>query len=236
MIRNFAITGALALAGFFPALASADGHHAGDIAVSAVAGKLHTGGDHFETHGVTGFNIYEANFGDLSGGPWVTKDPGFQTQGGDLLKPGALISFEGVGKLNFWNGSAWNVAQAGVGVSVADVYQDALTTWTAAGVTPGETAYVSQVSLGGSIHDHLKMSVTPHAAVGAYMIEMRLTSADYASSDSFYIVFNRGLSGAAFEGSVEALVAAPVPEPGTYALMFAGLFGVGVMVRRRRQQ
>jgi hypothetical protein len=235
MIRSFAISGVLALAGFFPALASADGHHAGDIAVSAAAGQLVTGGDHFETHGVTGFNIFEADFGDLSGGLWSTKDPGFQTQGANLLKPGALISFEGVGKLNFWNGSAWNVAHSGVGVSVADVYQDALTTWNASGVTPGETAYVSEVSLSGTIHDHLKMSVTPNAAAGAYMIEMKLSSADYISSDSFYIVFNRGLADAAFESSVEALVAAPVPEPGTYALMFAGLLGVGLMVRRRQQ-
>lgn len=233
MIRNFAITGVLALAGFSPALAIAGGDHAGDIAVSALAGKLVIGGDHFETHGLTGFNIYEANFGDLSGGPWVTKDPGFQTQGGATLTPGALISFEGLGTLSFWNGTAWNVAQAGVGVSVADVYQDALTTWNAVGVTAGETAYVAEVSLGGTIHDHLKMSVTPNAAAGAYLIAMRLSSADYLSSDSFYIVFNRGLSEAAFESSVDALVAAPVPEPSSYALLLAGLFGVGLVVRRR---
>ncbi|MFY7865238.1 hypothetical protein [Roseateles sp.] len=235
MLKKMSLGLSLAAALLLPTWALASGDHAGDIAVSAQNGKLMVGGAHFETHGVTGFNIYEADFGDLASGPWATKDPGFQTQGSDLLKPGALISFEGVGKLSFWNGSAWNVAQAGVGVSVADVYQDALTTWNASGVTPGETAYVSEVSLSGTIHDHLKMSVTPNAAVGAYMIEMKLTSADYTSSDSFYIVFNRGLADAAFESSVEALVTAPVPELGTYALMFAGLLGVGLMVRRRQQ-
>jgi hypothetical protein len=233
MIRNFVITGALALAGMCPILAIASGDHAGDIAVSETAGKLRVAGVHFETHGLTGFNIYEADFGDLASGLWATKDPGFQTQGSDLLKPGALISFEGVGKLSFWNGSAWNAAQAGVGVSVADTLQEAKTTWTSAGVTPGDTSYVAQVSLSGTIHDHLKMSVTPNAAAGAYMVELKLTSDDYASSDAFYIVFNRGLSSAAFETSVEALVTTPVPEPASYALMAAGLFGVLVVARRR---
>ncbi|MCZ8076046.1 MAG: PEP-CTERM sorting domain-containing protein, partial [Paucibacter sp.] len=70
--------------------------------------------------------------------------------------------------------------------------------------------------------------------VGAYLIELKLKSDDYAASDSFYIVFNRGLSEAAFESSVDALVAVPVPEPSSYILMLAGMGAVGLLVRRRR--
>jgi len=234
MLKKMSLGLSLAAAMMLPTWALASGDHAGDIAVSAQNGKLMVGGSHFETHGVTGFNIYEADFGDLASGPWATKDPGFQTQGDQLLKPGALISFEGLGALSFWNGASWGAAAAGFSVSVADVYQDAPTSWHMGGVTQGETQYVSEVSAGGTIHDHLKMSVTANAPVGAYMIEMKLKSDDYAASDSFYIVFNRGLSQESFEASVETLVAAPVPEPSSYALMLAGVGVMGLLLRRRR--
>ncbi|WP_428504910.1 PEP-CTERM sorting domain-containing protein [Roseateles sp.] len=235
MLKKLSIKLAFAALAVLPVWAVAGEDHAGDISVSAVNGKLIVGGSHFETHGVTGFNIYEADFGDLASGPWATKDPGFQTQAGGLLKPGALISFEGLGALSFWNGVNWGASAAAYGVTIADVYQDAPTTWTFGGVSQGETQYVSEVSAGGTIHDHLKMSVTPNAPVGAYLIELKLKSDDYAASDSFYIVFNRGLSEAAFESSVDALVTAPVPEPSSYILMLAGMGAIGLLARRRRR-
>jgi hypothetical protein len=39
-----------------------------------------------------------------------------------------------------------------------------------------------------------------------------------------------GAQGGSFEGNVQAV---PVPEPGTYAMLFAGLGMLGLMVRRR---
>lgn len=238
MIRSLALTGVFALTTLAHSLALADADHAGDIAVSAVGGKLMTGGDHFEIHAATGFKIYEADFGDFANGTWVTKNPGFQTQGGATLAPGSLLSFAGLGTLGFWNGSAWGTAPVGVTVSIEDALQagaDSLTTWTASGVTPGVTSYVDQIATNGTLHSHLALSVTPGAAAGAYAIQLQLTSDAYASSDPFYLVFNRGLSGDAFEASVEAF-AAPVPEPSTYALLLAGLVGVAAVARRRQQR
>lgn len=242
MIRTLALTGVFALTTLAHSLALADGDHAGDIAVSAVGGKLMTGGDHFEIHAATGFKIYEADFGDFANGAWVTKNPGFQTQDGATLVPNSLLSFAGLGTLGFWNGSAWGTAPVGVTVSIEDALQagdESLTKWTASGVTrgvtpDGATSYVDQVAANGTLHSHLAMSVTPGAAAGAYAIQLQLTHDAYASSDPFYLVFNRGLSGDAFEASVEAF-AAPVPEPSTYALLLAGLVGVAAVARRRQQ-
>lgn len=231
MIRSFALTGLFALSALVPALAVAQDDHAGDIAVSASGGKLITGGDHFEVHGSTGHKIFEADFGDFSNGPFVTKNPGFQTQGSATLAPMSLLSFSGIGTLGYWDGSAWGAAPAGVGVSIQDVF-DEQTTWSATGVTAGPSSYIDQLSATGTLHSHLTMSVTPGAAAGAYAIQLQLASDAYVSSDPFYIVFNRGLSGASFESSVAALTS-PVPEPASYALLLAGLAGIATLVRRR---
>lgn len=38
------------------------------------------------------------------------------------------------------------------------------------------------------------------------------------------------------EGEIDALAAAPIPEPETYALFAAGLAALGFMTRRRRER
>jgi hypothetical protein len=212
--------------------AHAQHDHSGDIAVSTVAGKLVVGGEHFETHGLNGYNIYEADFGDFPN-PFETDDPGFQTQGGAKVSPNSILSFAGIGKLQFWNGSAWGNTVANEKVQIKDAFDGALNTWSDAGFIAGEYSFVGQAGGNGSLHEHLDMLVTPNATAGAYLIQLQLISDTDAASMPFYIAFNRGLGAEAFETSIDALVAAPVPEPETYALLLAGLALVGAATRRR---
>lgn len=210
---------------------AANAQHAGDVAVSTVAGKLTLGGAHFEVHGLNGYNIYEADFGDLNGGPFATDDPGFQTQGGAFVTPNSFVSFTGIGNLQFWNGSSWGSTVSNETVRIADALNGATSTWSDSGFVAGPNSFVGQAGPNGSLHEHLDMFVTPNASVGAYLIQLQLTSSTDAASLPFYIAFNRGLGEDAFEASVGALAA--VPEPETYALLLAGLTLVGAVVRRR---
>lgn len=236
MLRAWTVAGTLVLGIGVGTSAWAQHDHEGDVAVSASNGVLQIGGGHFEIHGMTGYKIFEADFRDLAGGPWLTRNPGFQTQEGNTLAPLSLITFEGLGALSFWDGSAWGAAAGGVTVGVADVLAGAVTGWSSTGVTPGEYTYVGQVSSTGVLHEHLAMSINSDAPVGAYLIQMSLGSDSYAASAPFYIAFNNGLSADAFESSIGALVAAPVPEPETYAMLAAGLAVIGAVARRRRQR
>ncbi|MEF7612753.1 PEP-CTERM sorting domain-containing protein [Aquincola sp. MAHUQ-54] len=230
MFDRFAIAGLLAAGSLVPFAAHAVGEHdhAGDVAVSAVGGQLVLGGG-FQTT-ASGHKLYEAEFGDQFV-YYQTSNPGFQTQDGAALLPGTFLSFAGVGALGFWNGTAWGTAAAGDYVSIRDAAgQD--TQWTGSGVAAGASSYIARVDAGGGVHAHVPFSTNPLGTEGAYLIQLQLTSPDYASSTPFYIAFNYGLSHEDFELAVDSLVTA-VPEPGTYALMLLGLGAVGMAARRR---
>ncbi len=208
--------------------------HAGDVAVSAREGQLKLGGQRLEIHGLTGFNIYRADLGDLFHGPWATSNPGFQTQGTERLKPGVEIGFEGLGALSFWDGVRWNLAPQGTQLRVSD-YLEADSIWTAAGVSHGTSQLLGEATASGKLHEHLVFSITEGAALGAYQITLRLTSADYLSSDPFYMVLNRGLDDASFQRAREAFIqTSPVPEPASAAILALGLVLVWVSSRRRQ--
>ncbi len=231
-LRSRLIGGLLAALSIAPlsAWAADDHHHAGDIAVSVQAGQLFVGGDGV-LQAANGFKLYEAEFGDQFV-PYQTNNPGFQTQGVSTLTPGAIISFEGQGSLSHWNGSAWSAATGADFVTLRDAAY-ALTTWRGDGVAAGATSYVAQVSAAGGIHSHLQFATNPTGNDGAYLVQLRLTSATYQASDPFYVVLNYGLEHEAFEQAVGALVS-PVPEPASYALMLLGVAGISGWARRRR--
>ncbi|HEY1394587.1 FxDxF family PEP-CTERM protein [Roseateles sp.] len=73
-------------------------------------------------------------------------------------------------------------------------------------------------------------------------LDLSATGFRYANlaAGTYQLIASGSLSGAGFGGiavlsTTVDVVAAAVPEPATYALMLAGLAGIGVAARRRRQ-
>lgn len=206
----------------------ADGLHEGDILISVANGKLKTSGGHTDT-------IFEGDFGDVAGGPYKTDDPGYDSDAGTFVS-GTVVNYMALGTLKFWNGSSWSAAWVPADVQVRiDGNLGEATFWGASGVSGDLSGLIGEAGAGGSIHEHLDMSVvgTNKATVGAYMISLKLSSPSTVlqASDPYHIVLNRGLDEEAFEAAVMA-----VPEPSTYAMLLLGLAAVGYSAKRRRSR
>ncbi len=228
-----ALFSALALAAAPAAMAQL---HEGDVEVSIVGGKLVVDG-HAVVEAGTGYKVFEGDFGDLAGGPFSTDDPGYDSMPGTFAA-GTILQYAALGTLRFWNGGAWVTTPSLPGnaerVAIAGNGGES-TLWTFGGVTGSLSGLIGQAGANGNIHEHLDMTVSREGggapAVGAYLIQLALTSSGLVDSDPFYIVLNRGLDDDAFETAVQALA---VPEPGRLALLVAGLAVVGAIARRRR--
>jgi hypothetical protein len=77
------------------------------------------------------------------------------------------------------------------------------------------------------------------ALTGSNLFDTDLASLTPASAAGFYVNIHTGeFPGGAIRGQLQYVgtVAAPIPEPETYAMMLAGLGVVGLMARRRARQ
>jgi hypothetical protein len=203
-----------------------------DINIDVVNSVFVTYDDHGHVDALTGYNIFESNFGDLEAGPFGTDDPGFVSVGG--LPSGIILGYRAQGALQFWNGSNWGSVAGQETVSITDAFgEDSI--FGASGPSGKLVGLIDQVGSGGNLHSHLDFRIansigTP--AVGAYAILLSVLGLDvyfnplsgYAESQSFYLVFNRGLSEEAFESAIDARVSAvPIPAAGP-------LFGAALLV------
>ncbi|GJL75690.1 MAG TPA: hypothetical protein PKM20_00475 [Nitrosomonas sp.] len=191
------------------ALAEEDNHehelHGGDIQPWRVGAEIFANSALFET-----------DFGDLSGGPFVTDDPGIDVnvqEGG--FTPGNWLRYQPVGQLFFWDGTQWtDVAPNGERIEITDALSNVIS-YSTGGVS--ETAgVIGEADSNGGVHEHLSFAIfdasnTPNGSAGAYRIQFKLfeslpqsdTSVSIATSPTT-IVFNRGLETESFELAVAA--------------------------------
>lgn len=213
--------------------ASAADQHEGDVQPWRVGSQVFTNGI-----------LFEADFGDLPGGLFRTDDPGFDVDTAlGAFGTGNWLRFQGVGSLNFWDGSSWsNTVLNGEHIEFEDVLGN-LTTFSTSGVT-NPVGVIDQLDSAGDLHSHLDMSIRNASnalggSVGAYWVTLQLfeTAPDSLVpvsdfSAPFSIIFNRGMQTADFESAVSAAFA-PVPIPSAIWLFGSTVIGLVFSGRRR---
>lgn len=192
--------------------------------------------------------LFETDFGDLSGGPFATDDPGIDVnvqQG--AFTPGNWLRFQPVGQLLYWNGTQWSeTTPNGERIEITDALSNTIS-FRAGGVDES-AGIIGEIGSDGGLHTHLSFKIldasnTPNGSPGAYRIQFKLfesmphsnTSVSIAVSP-IAIVLNRGLASESFESAVAAASdlddnAAFVAEAGLLMIQRVKAFGTYYRVK-----
>lgn len=160
--------------------------------------------------------LFEADFGDLSGGPFVTDDPGIDVniQEG-AFTPGNWLRFQPVSQLLYWDGTQWSEAVPnGERIEITDALNNAISF--SANTVSESAGVIGEIDSSGGLHTHLSFKIfdasnTPNGSAGAYRIQFKLFESSPQSDTSvsitaspIAIVLNRGLETENFELAVSA--------------------------------
>lgn len=171
--------------------------HAGDILVRADAwNQLRTGGIDEFGEPIRGLRVFPATFGEA---PNFTNDPGFDS-GEDTFTPGTSVGFQIVQAIRVWDsqsGSFDAIPQERISVRLGPLGPV---------LTPTTDQVVNGFSLiadgAGRFHHHLGYTLQAPAAPGIYLLRLALTSPQFATSRSFYMVFNQLSSASEHQAAV----------------------------------
>lgn len=217
-----------------------------DLNIGVSGGNINVIGDELVVDSLTGYRIFEGDFGDLEGGPYRTDDPGFVAEPGNFAA-GTILGYRAQGTLQYWNGSSWGSVAGQERVHLTDALEED-SIFALSGTSGKAIGLIDQIGSDGVLHAHVDYSIenslgVGNPSLGAYLIQLSVVALDenfnlvstYGESQSFYIALNRGLSAANFEAAIDARVAA-VPIPAAGPLLGTALaMGFG-LVRRRQLQ
>lgn len=221
MLRtHVSLAGSFLLATALNTTAFAGGGHHGDIEVGLFGNQLTTDG-----------RVFEGEF-SFANGFWITDDPGFEGDPG-VFAAGTTIGFNIITALGLWNGNGFDTldpfSQASITLELGP-----LNATTGAGFINGFN-FVADAS--GGFDTHLDFILNgPGALVGepadgVYLLELQLTSNNYLASESFWIVFGKGVDDREIDAAMDWVEANLVPAPG--ALLVLGMAAFGATRRRR---
>jgi len=143
----------------------------------------------------------------------------------------------GGGPLDLSSGSTF-FGRTPSGLSFVDTY-----TFTLAGTSFLTTGSVDSSAIGGQDIDFTSIMIMQGASTIATFANSGTDAQEHytlaqtllaAGSYSLVITGTQSADAASYAGNLAVIAATPVPEPGTYALMLAGLGVGGFLARRRR--
>lgn len=204
-----------------PVLADGDEEEHFDIGIWNNGGQLQSGGwDHdTEMMEVDSLRVYEAHFGEDKSFPYSIDEPGVGGVAADVgFEEGETLGLQLASGIGIWNGSGFDSAATSIDIDFGPQ-----------SISSGAGGILDFLIVDDYDY-HPIFSIDSGAADGSYLLEFTAVMDGYATSDSFYIVFNLGLDDEVFEESVEWVEGNLVPAPGAIAMLaIAGLAG-----RRRR--
>lgn len=212
-----ASVGALALS--VPALAD-EGQHL-DVFIASVGGTLTTSGIDHETDRIVapGLRVFGVEFGEDPLFPFAAFDPGFQSNLTDTSI--ALNLYAGLG---LWNGAGFDAAPVDLFMSYGPYL---------AGTGSGGSAVFT---FEDDLHVHPDFFLDESGgepAAGIYLASFNVAADGYQSSETFWVVFNLGMSEEDHDAAIEWTEANLVPAPGAISLL--GLLMASRQARSRRR-
>lgn len=124
-----------------------------DLHVNVIGGNIDVSGDETLVDAVTGYRIFEGDFGDLEAGPYKTDDPGFLASPGNFT-PGTILGLRAQGNLQYWNGSSWGAVAGQERVHVTDALEED-SIFALSGVSGKPVGLIDQIGGDGVLHAHI---------------------------------------------------------------------------------